>query len=213
MKNSEFDEYNCGLESPVYVRPKDADLLDEVSEEWGFEQLSLKEINDYTFNVAMAAHIGSFIHKGMLVTLRNELPNINGIEWFEVKAGEKHPVINKKHHTIDELTAIHVDLANLHREYEQKVNYIKAKVKDLVSEKNAEIHKENQIRVSIVNDYNKTITADYSALMKEYNGKIAEMEQTFEKEKNEKIKEASKLRIVVNPRYKTLVDEYLKKDK
>ena len=214
IKNSEFDSDEIkDLEYPSRGEYQYAKTLDSVNEEWGFEQLSVEELNDFYYNTAMASHIGQFIHKkGKLDVLRSELPNISGISWMEIESGKKTPVIIKKHHTIEDLTQIHVELANLHREYEQKVNYIKAKVKDLVNNKNAEIHKENQILLSGINEANKIVDEAFTVKYNEYRRKVSELEQTFEKEKAEKLKEVSKLRIVVDSRYETLADEYLVKE-
>jgi hypothetical protein len=48
---------------------------------------------------------------------------------MNIKDGEKTPVEIKIHHNSEDLLKIHEELAALHRQYEQRVNYFKAKVK------------------------------------------------------------------------------------
>lgn len=213
LTNETFSDVECKLTMPEYPMDlKPIGLLTNVSEEWGFNQLTKDEMNEYIYANAMAAHIGQFIHKnGKLDSLRKELPTIKEIEWMEIKVGEKEPVIIKTHHTIDELTDIHIDLANKHRTFEQKVNYYKSKVKNLVNDRNAEIHKDNKIIISNVNEINNNMRDEYQTKLKKYHAEYAELNQVFEKEKCEKLKEISQLRIVIDERYKSIVGKYLDK--
>ena len=54
---------------------------------------------------------------------------------MEIEVGKKTPMKVEVHHTSAQLLAIHEELANSHREYEQKVNYFKSKVKTEIDQR------------------------------------------------------------------------------
>jgi hypothetical protein len=88
------------------------DYKDEVNEEWGWQQLTSSEYNEYLEAEAFAAHYGQFIHKGgKLDRLRNELPKLKTLEWIEVEKDKKTPMNVEIHHTIDELGELHKNLS------------------------------------------------------------------------------------------------------
>ena len=144
-------------EIPAYPELERYVPMAQVGEEWGWEQLTSAEIAEYIQSDSMAAHIGQFIHKnGKLDILRQELPQIPAMDWFKVNqiTGETLPVTITIHHTTEQLWKTHEELAAVHREYEQKVNYYKAKVKNLVTAENARIAAENGIKQAKVNQKN-----------------------------------------------------------
>ena len=191
-------------ERPVLVKPV---VLPEVTEEWGWEQLSVTEVCKYLEAEAFAAHIGGFIHQGnTLDNLRRELPNINPIEWMVIKEGEKTPVKVITHHTSENLLALHEDLAKLHREYEQDVNYYKAKVKNLTTIENARIAKVNADAQKVNNEAN----AEYQKALMAFGEATRTAQSEFEKERQEKIKNIASLRINVDERFQPVVDLFLK---
>ena len=98
---------------------------------------------------AKAASYGLFFHKSSkLNSLRNEISQIPDIEWEVIEQGKKIPVTINIHHTQDELLNLHTTLSDIHRGYEQRVNFYKAKVKNLVTQENARIHREIQCDIS-----------------------------------------------------------------
>lgn len=186
-------------------------MLTTVDESWGWEQLSVTETNEYLEVEAYASHIGQFIHKkGTLAMLREELPNIADIEWMEINSGTKSPVYIETHHTPEALLKLHEELAKLHREYEQRVNYFKAKVKNLVTIENARIAEINtnlQIEAEKINNKaNEEYLTAYAAV----NERITSMTNAFEKERMAKIKEIAGMRINVDPRFQDAINEFLK---
>lgn len=213
LKNQSFVSE---LKQPVYPELKYAELLKKVDEAWGWDQLSVKEMAEFWENEAMAAHIGQFIHKGgKLDQLRKELPSLPSLEWMTTNGSnsESYPITIHIHHEITALWNLHQSLANLHREYEQSVNYFKAKVKNLVTLENARIAQANGQREAAVNEENNNLINDYKSLVQAYNGQIREEEQSFEKARLEKIKEVAALKIDVDPRFQTVIDELMPKDK
>jgi hypothetical protein len=63
-----------------------------------------------------------------LEKLRNELPTMKTLEWIKVRKGDD----SIKGDSTPQLLDLHETLAGEHR-YEQKVNYIKAKIKNMVT--------------------------------------------------------------------------------
>jgi hypothetical protein len=181
-----------------------------VTEEYGWEQLSPSELNEYYEVEAYAAHIGQFIHHdGILDRLRKELPNTPSIDWIEIESGKKSPVYIKTHHTAKGLHDYHEKLASLHRKYEQRVNYFKAKVKNIVTLENARIAKHNA-------DRQNNIKTDFDTAIEKYNvekekalQEIKTIRDNFEMERQKNIQEIANMRINVDPRFQDVVDLFL----
>jgi len=156
-------------ENPKYELEPSLILVDE---EWGFDQLTDEEYNEYLDNEAHAAHIGQFIHKNsILENFRSQVHNIPSIEWFEQKKDEKSIITISQHHQVDFYDELHNKLANVHRNYEKKVNYIKAKVKNLVSEENQKRISQHKIDVEDVNNKNAILKQEYDKKINDWNHK------------------------------------------
>ena len=190
------------LDKPVMIPAKD--------ESWGWEQLSLKELSEFWEAEAYASQIGKFIHKnGKLTNLRTELPKIKTLEWITVEEGKKTPVKVVIHHTPEQLMLIHENLAEKHREYESKVNYYKAKVKNLVTLQNAAIAKENTIALTKYNEDYDFIKNKYKGEYVSWRGELDKFTQNFEADKAEQLKEVLALRIVVDGRFQETINSIL----
>lgn len=184
-----------------------------VGEEWGWEQLSAKELADYYEAEAFAAQIGKFIHKGgKLDVLRNELPTLPGVEWMTVEDGKKTPVTIVKHNTSEDLLTLHEELATLHRKYEGQVNYFKAKVKNLTTQKNSDIAKENDLAYAEYQLKDRAASLKYSEEYSKVSNEIKERNNKLSIEKQAETKEASNLRIEVDPRFQSIIDKFLPKE-
>jgi hypothetical protein len=205
----------CNFDIPMPKRDHSMELtvFETVDENFGWEQLTASELNEFYEAEAFAAHIHQFINKnGKLTSLRNELPNIQKLEWFEVETGKKSPVIVNVHHDANDLLVLHEELAELHRTYEQRVNYFKAKVKNLVTAENARIAKLN---ADAVTEYNKAKAVRDSAYEKEYNAWAAQGAQAmndYEIKRQELITAISKYRIAIDPRFQEVIDLFMKPD-
>jgi hypothetical protein len=184
-----------------------------VNDEWGWEQLSTSEINEFLEAEAYAAHIHQFINaNGKLTQLRNELPTIKTLEWLVLSIGNKTPVEVKIHHDADQLLVLHEELAALHRKYEQRVNYFKAKVKNLVTNENARLAKEYQDRV---NEYNQKVSEEnsrYEKVYTEWNKARTAAVAAHNVKVEEDIKVASAVRIQVDARFQEVIDMFLVED-
>jgi hypothetical protein len=182
-----------------------------VEEKWGWEQLSVAEYNEYLEAEAYAAHIGQFIHKGeKLDVLRKELSTLKTLEWMTIEDGKKTPLKVVIHHTPEQLLEVHNNLAAMHRKYEQRVNYFKAKVKNLVTEENAHISQENSVAQAEINSKNELLRNQYNSEIADYEAKNLELKQVFEKTRQEYIQKIAQLRILVDIRFQATIDLYLK---
>lgn len=198
------------LVEPTRVNAPDYEILDRKVESWGWSQLSDAEYSEYLQEESMASHLGQFIHKGSkLSILRRELPHTPSIEWFEVEDGKKTPVKVTKHHVSAALMSLHEDVAEAHRKHEQRVNYFKAKVKNLVSDENARIQKENADKAAKFLAIEKSLNEDYRSALDAYNGEILRLTMEFNSERELNIKDAAALRISVDPRFQHIVDMFM----
>lgn len=205
-----FEVFEYGVEEPL--RPKEVSevLPSEVNEKWGWDQLTQAEYNEYLEAEAYASHIGQFIHKkGTLDRLRAELPNIKTLEFMEIETGKKTPLKVTIHHTSEQLLAIHEELAALHRGYEQRVNYFKAKVKNAVTSENARIQRERADIQSRANSENEKLRREYADACSKFYEERKKASQEFEAKRQEKIQEAANLKINVAERFQGVVDTFL----
>jgi len=198
------------LTQPVRVEAPDYEIEDNVEESWGWSQLTDSEYSKYLQEEALASHLGQFIHKnGKLSELRRELPNISTLEWFEVEDGKKTPVKVTKHHHPSSLMELHEEVAELHRKHEQSVNFFKAKVKNLVSDENARIQKENANKAAEFLKLEKELNQNYQLAMDAYNGEVLRLTMEFNSQRELDIKAAAALRINVDPRFQDVIDLFI----
>lgn len=196
------------IEKPKYVN---VTLLPNVTENFGWEQLSISEMNEFLEVEAMAAHLGQFIHSGStLAQLRKSINDIPQIEWIDIEKDKKTPVTNTIHNDQDMLMSMYETIAKEHRVFEQRVNYFKAKVKNLTTEENARISKLNSIEQNRVNELNREIESKYNTELNALNMKILEHKKKFEIERHTKLSEAAALRIKVDSRFSEIIDSLLK---
>ena len=185
--------------------------LGYVTEAWGWSQLTAKEVNEFYEAEAYAAHIGQFIHDGSLLDgLRKSLPDIPTIEWIVINDGVKTPVDILVHHESEELMKLHEKLAALHRKYEQRVNYFKAKVKNLVTAENASIASHNNELANEVAKKNALAQAEFDKKYAAAQDEVSKIRSEFEKERQKRISEIAAMRIDVDPRFQDVVDTFLK---
>lgn len=213
IKRIQKDQFVYSVPTPQSPTLSVAEVIPTVNEEWVWSTLSDAEYNEYLEAEAYAAHIGQFIHKdGTLDSLRKELPQIKGVKWMEIETGKKTPLKVVKHHTSTDLLQLHETLASLHKEKEQRVNYFKAKVKNLVTEKNAEIAQANAIASNQVHSSNNKLRDEYSVLLAQWSEKYKEELQIFEKNRAEAIKKIVNLRIIVDPRFQDTINKFQVKE-
>ena len=211
VRNKEFDYSNLAA-SPERGELKYTNPIDEVGESWGWDQLTAAEYNEYLEVEAYASHIGQFIHKdGELDSLRKNLPRISELDWITIKDGERTPVMVNKHHTPEFLLALHEELAAMHREYEQRVNYFKAKVKNLTTAENARIARVNADEVATATAYNNTVWAEFETATKQWYATEKQAKFEFQEQIETAINQIASLRIQVPARFQPVVDMFITK--
>lgn len=207
LKNEAF---NYTVAQPEMGAMAVAKLEAEVGEAWGREQLTLDEVNEYLLRETEAAHIGQFIHaRSTLDNLRRELPTLRTLEWMELEAGKKTPVVVNIHHTAEALSSLYEQFSASHREAEQKVNFYKAKMKNLVTAENARIAEVNGVELARVSDINSGIREEYTKAFAKWREDYSVAVKVFEADRNKRIQEASALKIKTAPQFKATVDEIL----
>ncbi len=208
LESSRFD--SSSLVEPERPEYPDIHIANSVGENWGWSQLTPSEYNEYLMVEAYASHLGQFIHKGgKLTQMRKQLADLPAIEWMNVKDGEKTPVRIQKHHSPSQLLTIHEQIANEHRVYEQRVNYFKAKVKNLVSDENARIQKENADKAKAFELEEQRINEEYRAAMNTYRTQLIAETSSFSANREKAIKDAAALRISVDPKFQDVIDMFI----
>jgi head-tail adaptor len=211
-RNMEFD-YSNQVAFPVRAELKYNNQIDQVDESWGWDQLSVAEYNEYLEAEAYASHIGQFIHRGgELDALRIELPNMKSLEWITVKDGEKTPVEVHCHHTPASLAQIHEELAAMHREFEQRVNYFKAKVKNLVTAENARIARANADEMATATAHNNTVWAEFETLKEQWYAAEKKAKFQFQEQVEKETNAIAQMRIQVPERFQPVIDMFLPTD-
>jgi hypothetical protein len=183
---------------------------DTVTEDWGWQQLSVKEMAEYLDVEAQAAQVGKFIHKrGKLSQLRHQLAQFSPLEFTDIYGDRKTPVKVTKHHSAEELHGMHEAFAKIHRECNQRVNYFKAKVKNLISAENEKIHRENAVLKSRYEAEVQANNAEYSMAIEEYRNTKDVFVTEFYADRESRLNEASKKRINVDPRFQEVIDSLM----
>ena len=210
IKGERFD-YELGNPGPLRESSVQPDIQSQVAEDWGWDQLSTLEYNEFIEAEAYASHIGQFIHRGgTLDRLRTELPKIQTLEFMEIEKDKKTPVKINAHHKSEDLLKTHEELAALHRGYEQRVNYFKSKVKNAVTKENARISKINADAQAEANEKNALLMNEYSKKKETWLAEYKKASLDFETARQNRIGEAVNLKIQVDARFQPVVDEFLK---
>jgi hypothetical protein len=210
----EIEKYNSFKTELVFPQPPNyvpTTTIKEVDEKWGWEQLSEKEYCEYLEAETYASHIGQYFHRGgVLDNLRKNYNSDLELSFIELKKDEKIPITSTPNHTEKYLIDLHENLANVHREYEQKVNYYKSKVKNLVSNKNIEISKINSDILTKAEVANKKLRQEYNELVNDYNTKLSLESLEFNENKEVQSKRISSLKIKIPTNLQPTVDKLLK---
>jgi hypothetical protein len=141
--------------------------------------------------------------------MRREVADLPSIEWMSVKDGERTPVKINKHHTSQELLATHEQIASAHRTYEQRVNYFKAKVKNLVSDENARIQKVCSDLWAQYDAETSKQSEIRSQAFEAYRNQVQKENADFNAAREEQVKAAAALRISVDPRFQPVIDMFI----
>lgn len=204
------ERFNYDIKTPKKPELMEKPLESLVDEEWGWNQLTPSEYNEFLEAEAYASHIGQFIHKnGTLNRLRTQLPLTKTLEFIDIEEGKRTPLKITIHHTQKQLLDYHEELAALHRGYEQKVNYFKSKVKNSVTTENARIQNSNAKIQAEVNEVNKKLTTEWQSSYTIWAANEREASYKFEAERQKEIQDVVVFNITVPERFQPVVDMFL----
>lgn len=173
-----LEEYTALVNKSMPVRPvvpKTVETKDIIKE------MSIKERNEYYTLEAFAATFGQYIHpEGAISCAREELlqrleePN-------EVSGSGRDLVIYGYTNSLplNEVEHCFVSLQNQYREYERRLNAIKASIKEEVNKRNLKSER------------------DYATFLQEYNSAISELTQEMSIYVQEQTREIANLKIVI----------------
>lgn len=198
LKQVENDNFDIFLLNEVNYG-KATSLLTEDEVKYS---LPINELAEYLAYEAKAAHIGKKVHpNGIFEQWFNMIKNTPKVQINEINKDyivEFDQVVDEK-----DLYQVYFTLQKEYREAEQKVNYYKAKVKNLLNEKNQEI-----------NQKNRALQDKLSQDLEIQNSKNLALQAEINNLRGQKLKEVSELKIIIpNELQKTLdyVQTYSKK--
>ncbi len=172
------------------VKATEADIL---------ANFSIKELAEYWSLEAKAAHIGKRIHKGGVVSnIREEiLANKDSVTTFTVMDGKHYPIQFSKVYDFNNITETFDKLQKLHREFESKLNFYKAKIQNGMSELDAKRQGEfKSVQESANLKYNTEII-DYNNAVRNYNESVAVQNAANEEARANKLREVSAWKIAI----------------
>lgn len=173
-----LEEYTALVNKSMPVRPT---ISSTVETKDIIKEMSIKERNEYYTLEAFASTFGQYIHpEGTISCAREELlrrleePN-------EVSGSGRDLVIYGYTNSLplNEVEHCFVSLQNQYREYERRLNAIKASIKEEVNKRNLKINR------------------DYAMFLQEYNSAISELTQEMSIYVQEQTKEIANLKIVI----------------
>jgi len=198
LKQVENDNFDISLLNEVNYG-KATNLLTEDEVKYS---LPINELAEYLAYEAKAAHIGKKVHpNGIFEQWFNMIKNTPKVQINEINKDyivEFDQVVDEK-----DLYQTYFTLQKEYREAEQKVNYYKAKVKNLLNERNQEI-----------NQKNRALQDKISQDLEIQNSKNLALQAEINNLRGQKLKEVSELKIIIpNELQKTLdyVQTYSKK--
>lgn len=108
--------------------------------------LGIKEYAEYLKLNSECAELGKLIHNNGYLTQIKEKVQLNKTTYFHALkdgVGEKdYPVECKFVYTVDEITKQFTDVLNLHREKENKLNWYRSKIQNLMVQENARLERD-----------------------------------------------------------------------
>lgn len=160
---------------------------------------SIKELAEYWSLEAKASHIGKRIHKGGVVSnIREEiLANKDSVTSFTVMDGKHYPVTFSKVYDLDYVTKAFDDLQKLHREYESKLNFYKAKIQNGMTELDVKRQSEFKAAQEAANNKYNSELLEYQGVLRQYQEAVAVQNAANEAARANKLREVSAWKIVI----------------
>lgn len=122
-----------------------------MTEEAVISMLTLPERVNYLKLESLASHLGKKIHPtGAIYNIRRDILSEKSVEFVEKRNGtgmESYAVQNTPVYTIPEINKVFLELTELHRSTNEQLNYLKAKIKNKVTEIDSENAKKYDIEM------------------------------------------------------------------
>lgn len=161
--------------------PKEVGYYSPYSTEDVLKTFSIKELNEYYSLEAIAAKLGIFIHpSGGLSNARDNL--IDKINNPVATLGHGSETLITRHVPsvpVEEVNKVFIDLQNVHREVNARLNQIKYFIEQTIQQKNTERREK------------------YKRDLSEHSLKNKEVRNDFESYKAQKLKEVQNLKIII----------------
>lgn len=160
---------------------------------------SIKELAEYWTLEAKAAHIGKRIHKGGVVANIREqiLANKDSVTSFTVMDGKHYPVTLSKVYDLTEVTEAFDKLQDIHRQYESKLNFYKAKIQNGITELDAKRQSEFKAAQEAENNKYNSELLEYQGVMRQYQEAVAVQNAANEAARANKLREVSAWKIAI----------------
>lgn len=175
---------------PAPAKATDSDIL---------ENFSIKDLAEYWTLEAKAAHIGKRIHKGGIISnIREEiLTNKDSVTAFTPIDGKHYPITFQKVYEIEAVSLAFDELQKVHREFEQKLNYYKARIQNGITELDAKRLSEYRAAQEAENiRYNKEAT-DYNDAVRKFQDSVVLKTAENEELRARKLREVSARKIAI----------------
>jgi len=190
------EELKFDLLMPSMDRVTPLPLLteDDIKAEW-----TIKERAEYLELESMASHLGKKIHKdGIIAKIRKDSKKQKSTGFKELPNGTGLKTYLVQYTPLYEAAKLEEDFFHLqeqHRSFESKLNYLKAKLQNELTTRNADITRKNtdeQMRAST--EYNSQMR-EYNEAYRAHNAKVRDFNARMEARRLELTKYASALKI------------------
>ena len=185
------------------VRPSMGPIpeLEMISEQDVINEMDCKERAEYLMVEAQAAHIGKKIHdNGQVSQMRKSLKAFKSTRFHTLQSGGgpcDYPVTREKLYPEAVIDKVFFELQSQHRSLEARLNYFKAKIKNAVTERNAELSKTRADAFAAANAVLQAQTDQYNARMILLQNLTKELNLLAETRRLEKTKEIAALKIII----------------
>ena len=156
--------------------------------------MDVKQQSDYLTAQATASHVGQFVHN--FDEIRDKLKNYKPTTFEALSPTETMTVTNTLLYDKGGLMEKFEKLQSIHREAEKTVNFFKAQHKNWVADE------QNKLAVAVL-DYRR----EDAVIRRENSAIVQKFSSEFEVAKTNRIKELSKLRIVIPNDLQPILDE------
>jgi len=160
--------------------------------------LPIDELAEFLSVESKASHVGQKVHPhGIFDDWFKQIKNVPRIQIH--KENKDYVIELTQEYQEKDLYEIYFKLQAEYREYEQRVNYYKAKIKNILTEENVAINNSNSLK-----------SKEYGEAVNEISLKNSTLTREIENKRLEKMKEISNLKIIIPNSMQSILDEVQK---